>query len=220
MSILPTNLPTKTVDPYHFSKINIGEKLGNGLKKAVGTASRFQSFLDAQTPPEAPVKPQLALGPGATRTPLGAGATKKALPSSTTFPKGSRGFQAGRMNPNPFNQPFEPDATGRKPIGMGKPGAAIKPGQAIGTNSNAGKPDYPTAKPTSKPGAKPRTPATPHSVLKLKDGASREQVKTAFKNLSRQYHPDLAKNPADAARRTKKYAEITKAYSALTPKRR
>jgi hypothetical protein len=40
---LPTVLPTRTVDPYHFGKVNIGEKIGKGLAKGVGSmANSFE----------------------------------------------------------------------------------------------------------------------------------------------------------------------------------
>jgi hypothetical protein len=34
--MLPTNLPSQTIQPYQFGKVNLGEKLGAGMSKALG----------------------------------------------------------------------------------------------------------------------------------------------------------------------------------------
>jgi preprotein translocase subunit Sec63 len=55
----------------------------------------------------------------------------------------------------------------------------------------------------------PERPLDPYEVLQLTAGASRQEVRRAFKELSLQYHPDI--NPG--ARRH--YQRIIEAYEAL-----
>lgn len=56
----------------------------------------------------------------------------------------------------------------------------------------------------------------PYEVLGLKNGASEEEVKRAYKNLAKKYHPDIAGNgPAEE----KKMQEINAAYDAIINKK-
>jgi hypothetical protein len=48
MSILPTTLPSRTVDPYPFSKINLGKKIGEGMAKAVALDATNHEFKQAK----------------------------------------------------------------------------------------------------------------------------------------------------------------------------
>lgn len=51
----------------------------------------------------------------------------------------------------------------------------------------------------------------PYQVLGLKQGASIDEVKRAYRELARKYHPDL--NKSEEAR--KKFEEITAAYNQI-----
>ena len=52
----------------------------------------------------------------------------------------------------------------------------------------------------------------PYEVLGLKQGASEEEVKKAYKTLAKKYHPDVTGNDPAAA---KKMQEINSAYDAI-----
>ena len=52
----------------------------------------------------------------------------------------------------------------------------------------------------------------PYEILGLKQGASEEEVKKAYKNLAKKYHPDVTGNDPAAA---KKIQEINSAYDAI-----
>ncbi len=52
----------------------------------------------------------------------------------------------------------------------------------------------------------------PYSVLGLRPGASDEEVKKAYKTLAKKYHPDVAGNSPEAARRMQ---EINAAYDQI-----
>ena len=52
----------------------------------------------------------------------------------------------------------------------------------------------------------------PYSVLGLSSGASDEEVKKAYKRLAKKYHPDIAGNSEEAARRMQ---EINAAYDQI-----
>ena len=52
----------------------------------------------------------------------------------------------------------------------------------------------------------------PYSVLGLRPGASDEEVKKAYKSLAKKYHPDVAGNSPEAAR---KMQEINAAYDQI-----
>ena len=54
-----------------------------------------------------------------------------------------------------------------------------------------------------------------YKILGVSQGASPEELKKAFRNLSKKYHPDLNKDP-DAE---EKFKEINEAYSALSNKK-
>lgn len=54
--------------------------------------------------------------------------------------------------------------------------------------------------------------SNPYEVLGLRDGASEEEVKKAYKSLAKKYHPDVTGNDPEAA---KKMQEINSAYDAI-----
>ena len=54
----------------------------------------------------------------------------------------------------------------------------------------------------------------PYNVLGLKPGADPEEIKDAYRKLSRQYHPDLTTEKKETA--TKKFISIVNAYTKLT----
>jgi molecular chaperone DnaJ len=55
-----------------------------------------------------------------------------------------------------------------------------------------------------------------YEVLGVKKGASDKEIKSAYRKLSKKYHPDI--NPGDDAK--EKMAEINEAYEILTGKRK
>lgn len=65
-----------------------------------------------------------------------------------------------------------------------------------------------------RPNSSNREPS-PYSILQLKPGATKDEIKTQFRRLAKKYHPDL--NPAAAAANTNfsKMAEIVEAYDIL-----
>ena len=54
-----------------------------------------------------------------------------------------------------------------------------------------------------------------YEVLGLKKGASDEEIKKAFRQLAKKYHPDL--NPGDKEAETK-FKEVNEAYEVLSDK--
>ena len=52
----------------------------------------------------------------------------------------------------------------------------------------------------------------PYEILGLRQGASEEEVKKAYKALAKKYHPDVTGNDPAAA---KKMQEINSAYDAI-----
>ena len=52
----------------------------------------------------------------------------------------------------------------------------------------------------------------PYEILGLKQGASEEEVKKAYKTLAKKYHPDVTGNDPAAAQ---KMQEINSAYDAI-----
>ena len=56
-----------------------------------------------------------------------------------------------------------------------------------------------------------------YDVLGLKQGSSEEEIKKAYRKLSKQYHPDLNPNNKQAEEKFKKIAE---AYEILTGKQK
>jgi hypothetical protein len=57
----------------------------------------------------------------------------------------------------------------------------------------------------------------PHVVLGLKRGATRSEIKAAWRRLAREHHPDTAgEDPAAKRQATRRMAEINRAYEALT----
>jgi hypothetical protein len=64
---LPTILPTQGPDPYNFSKINIGEKIGQGIKRIARAIPNKPPAAEPEAPKEQlaiEYKPMLALPPG------------------------------------------------------------------------------------------------------------------------------------------------------------
>lgn len=56
----------------------------------------------------------------------------------------------------------------------------------------------------------------PHDVLSVAYGASHEEIRSAWRSLARQHHPDLTADDPEAARRaTRRMAEINAAYASL-----
>jgi curved DNA-binding protein CbpA len=56
----------------------------------------------------------------------------------------------------------------------------------------------------------------PHDVLGIAYGATHEEIRSAWRSLARQHHPDLTADDPEAARRaTRRMAEINAAYAAL-----
>ncbi|KAL7674995.1 hypothetical protein ACOME3_001265 [Neoechinorhynchus agilis] len=53
-----------------------------------------------------------------------------------------------------------------------------------------------------------------YHVLGVREGASQEEIKSAFRKLAKKWHPD--KNPSNAAEAEKKFKHIVKAYELLT----
>lgn len=53
---------------------------------------------------------------------------------------------------------------------------------------------------------------SPHEVLGVPRGASRDQIRRAYRVLARRFHPDVSGTPESAAR----FAEIARAYEQLT----
>ena len=55
----------------------------------------------------------------------------------------------------------------------------------------------------------------PYEVLGLPHGASEEEVKKAYRNLSRKYHPDANINNPNAAQAEEKFKEVQAAYKSI-----
>lgn len=51
-----------------------------------------------------------------------------------------------------------------------------------------------------------------HEILELKEGASKKEIKNAYRRLAKKYHPDLNPDP----RATEKFLIVRRAYEALT----
>ena len=56
----------------------------------------------------------------------------------------------------------------------------------------------------------------PYSVLGVSRDASEEEIKKAYKTLSRKYHPDANINNPNKAQAEEKFKEITEAYNVLS----
>ena len=52
----------------------------------------------------------------------------------------------------------------------------------------------------------------PYEVLGLKRGASDEEIKKAYRNLSRRYHPDANINNPNAAQAEEKFKQVQAAH--------
>lgn len=55
----------------------------------------------------------------------------------------------------------------------------------------------------------------PYEVLGLKRGASDEEIKKAYRNLSRKYHPDANINNPNAAQAEEKFKQVQAAYDQI-----
>ena len=59
----------------------------------------------------------------------------------------------------------------------------------------------------------------PYSVLGVERGASDEEIKKAYRNLSRKYHPDANINNPNKAQAEEKFKEIQSAYNQIMDER-
>ena len=55
----------------------------------------------------------------------------------------------------------------------------------------------------------------PYEVLGLKRGASDEEIKKAYRRLSRKYHPDANVNNPNAAEAEEKFKQVQAAYDQI-----
>ncbi|XP_059282155.1 chaperone protein dnaJ 11, chloroplastic-like [Lycium ferocissimum] len=63
------------------------------------------------------------------------------------------------------------------------------------------------------PALERRTPASLYDVLNVKQNASAKDIKAAYRNLAKQYHPDTASSRPDP---TRNFIEIHEAYATLS----
>ena len=56
----------------------------------------------------------------------------------------------------------------------------------------------------------------PYQVLGVTRSASDEEIKKAYRNLSRKYHPDANVNNPDRAQAEEKFKEVNEAYETLS----
>ena len=59
----------------------------------------------------------------------------------------------------------------------------------------------------------------PYSVLGVSRGASDEEIKKAYRNLSRKYHPDANVNNPNKAQAEEKFKDIQSAYNQIMDER-
>lgn len=66
--------------------------------------------------------------------------------------------------------------------------------------------------------AEPYRPADPYTVLEIEPGASREEIKKAYRRLASQYHPDKVQHLGEdiQALAEKRFKEIQEAYQELS----
>ena len=55
----------------------------------------------------------------------------------------------------------------------------------------------------------------PYKVLGIAPGATDEEIKRAYRNLSRKYHPDANVNNPDRAQAEEKFKEVQMAYDQI-----
>ena len=59
----------------------------------------------------------------------------------------------------------------------------------------------------------------PYEVLGLRHGASDEEIKKAYRTLSRKYHPDANVNNPNAAQAEEKFKQVQAAYDQIMKER-
>mgnify|MGYP003182791019 CR=1 FL=1 len=59
----------------------------------------------------------------------------------------------------------------------------------------------------------------PYKVLGIAPGATDEEIKRAYRNLSRKYHPDANVNNPDRAQAEEKFKEVQMAYDQIMKKK-
>jgi len=66
---------------------------------------------------------------------------------------------------------------------------------------------------------KPRQTKSPHEILGISPDATREEIRTAYLNLAKQYHPDRVSHLGEEFQELaeKRFKEIQQAYATLSP---
>ncbi len=66
-----------------------------------------------------------------------------------------------------------------------------------------------------------RAPGVPHPyrILGIEPGASEEEVRAAFHQLARKWHPDKQRDPSKLEEATRRWKELVRAYEAITRRR-
>ncbi len=85
-------------------------------------------------------------------------------------------------------------------------------GKARGTKrSTRSTPPAPSPRPSNRP---------PHEVLGIERGASDEEIRKAYKQLARRYHPDAVVNETAEVQAvaTRRFREVNEAFHTLTTK--
>ncbi|XP_009780404.1 chaperone protein dnaJ 11, chloroplastic-like [Nicotiana tabacum] len=74
---------------------------------------------------------------------------------------------------------------------------------------------YAAAVAEAPPALKRRTPASLYEVLRVKENASAKEIKAAYRNLAKLYHPDAASRPEESSD-DRHFIEIHDAYVTLS----
>lgn len=61
-----------------------------------------------------------------------------------------------------------------------------------------------------------RTPASLYDVLRVKENASAKEIKLAYRNLAKLYHPDVAASLPEESSDGRHFIEIHEAYATLS----